>query len=61
MLSGGTDPRKDPIQNRLIREVNALTRTGCAGLPDPHVDFLTNAGANTPVLVLPEPAVAGAA
>ena len=63
---GVVDPRvveqcqeKIPPKNSLV--VNALTGLVWTALPERHVDFLTNANANTPGLALPKPVAAGAA
>jgi hypothetical protein len=46
-------------ENSLV--VDALPGLAWTALPDGHVDFLTNASANTPGLALPKPAAVGAA
>jgi len=46
-------------ENSLV--VDALPGLVWTALPDGHVDFLTNASANTPGLVLRKPAAVGAA
>ena len=49
------------MENQLSRVVDALPGLVWTALPDGHVDFLTNAGANTPGLALRKPAAVGAA
>jgi hypothetical protein len=55
----------EPFRKKITPEnsvvVNALPRLVWTALPDGHVDFLTNASANTPGLALPKPAAVGAA
>jgi hypothetical protein len=46
-------------ENSLV--VNALPGLVWTAFSDGHVDFLTNASANTPGLALPKPATVGAA
>jgi len=50
---------KITLENSLV--VDALPGLVWTALSDGHVDFLTNASANTPGLALPKPAAVGSA
>jgi hypothetical protein len=55
----------EPCREKITQEnslvVNALPGLLWTAFSDGHVDFLTNASANTPGLALPKPATVGAA
>jgi hypothetical protein len=55
------EPCREKITQENSLAVNALPGLVRTTLPDGHVDFLTNASANTPGLALPKPATVGAA